>query len=212
MTTNQADDPSPAPADDPLDNLSASNKRTRSSNLTIATWNVRGIQDASKRIKIITHLRQNYDIVLIQETHNPTAENIRFFRNQFPQGRFIHCPGQSNTAGVAILITKKLHNFEYISHLPSEDGRLLAIDIKWHNSPYRILSVYAPASGGDAIRQEFFEGPFMDHLYVQEHNIIVGGDFNICLHPLDYRYYSNPEGKCRSASADALHIALTNLP
>lgn len=71
------------------------------------TWNTNGINDLSKRRRVLNFLRNhNIDIALLQETHLTDAEHARLARQW--QGQTFYSSFTSQSRGVATLIGKNV--------------------------------------------------------------------------------------------------------
>ena len=88
--------------------------------------------------------------------------------------------GESNARGVAILVSKQLP--VVMSDIARDDiGHFLLLDCKIYDTRYIIVNIYAPTIDKASEQKQF--GEFLlsaSEKYVGL-NIIIGGDFNICL-------------------------------
>ena len=96
--------------------------------------------------------------------------------------KIIFSHGTRHSSGVAILLDKK---YDYnISEVKKDtNGRFLLVNIEINNENFILINVYAPTKDNSKEQKQFFE-------YVNDKledyticNIIIGGDFNVCLNP-----------------------------
>ena len=82
-------------------------KQTKNLNITITSWNVRGIRKLIKLKQVLNRVKYlKSQIVFIQETHlTPTDEHMM---NQRWKGQIFHTPFTSQARGVTILIHKSV--------------------------------------------------------------------------------------------------------
>ena len=109
-------------------------------------------------------------------------DNLRKGGKQNGGGQIIFNNYQSNARGVAILIRK---NIKTTVHKSIKDihGRYLILDISIQNTRVILANCYGPNSDDPSFFEEFMQQ--VQSLSV--HNIILAGDLNITLTPLDIR-------------------------
>ena len=105
----------------------------------------------------------------------------------WPGARFFFCPGTGHTEGIILILSP---------HCPITDpvlrpilgptGRILGIDAFIGDSVITILCVYAPAQAAD--REDFFFNCVRPNLPTDGRLLLVVGDFNCILDPLDAVY------------------------
>ena len=111
--------------------------------LQIISVNARGLNTSGKRIKLYDWLRDtNIDIAFLQETHfvekNEVTYNARWF------GKSVHNYSDSTfSRGVSIIFKKDLP-IEILNVHKSVDGRKLLLNVKYEDSVFTIVNVYAP--------------------------------------------------------------------
>ena len=94
--------------------------------------------------------------------------------------KIFHANGNQNKAGVAILVSDKV-DFKIKNVIRDKEGHYLMIKVSIQEEDITILSTYAPNIGAPQyIRQMLtaIEGEI-------DSNIIIVGDFNIPLSPMD---------------------------
>ena len=114
--------------------------------LSILTFNVRGLRDYKKRKKIAKWIHdKNIGIVLLQETHSTDTDET-FWSSQF-KGDCYFSHGTNTSKGVMSIVrnTSLNSNIRY----QDEEGRILLIEIKLVNSPCFILNTYAQNKKSD---------------------------------------------------------------
>ena len=149
--------------------------------LKITTFNCRGLQDRFKRKKIFRFLHQRSDdIVLLQETHS-LDENLQMWKLEWG-GEIYANSATSNSRGVAVLFKPGLD--ASISHVFSDgNGRVIILDVLIRKFKLRIINVYAPNQDDP----DFFLDLFSNFDDCDQANVILGGDLNLAMGPLDYQ-------------------------
>ena len=143
--------------------------------LSIASINVRGLGNNSKRREVFNWLRnKRQSIYFLQEAHC-TEQNVDLWRSEWGyEALFSCCSGSS--AGVAILFNNNF-NLDILKTFSDPSGRFIICDIKTTEKHLTIANIYAPNEDNP----DFFEH-FFDHLYdFRCEEIILGGDFNLVL-------------------------------
>lgn len=82
-----------------------------------------------------------------------------------------------NKRGVTTLISNTL-NYEHISEVQNEDGRLIKISGKTEGNEVMLINVYAPPASDWIFYKRIF-----DLMVNSQGTVICGGDFNIRLNP-----------------------------
>jgi exonuclease III len=114
------------------------------------------------------------DLALLQEVTDPPLFDNRTYKA-------FHNVG-TNLRGTA-LVTKSEHQLDNIARTPS--GRAMAANI--NNT--RIINIYAPSgTARKTDRERFFNEELAELMYTPETDILLGGDFNCVLNPLDAVY------------------------
>ena len=151
--------------------------------LTINSFNCRGLRDPKKRLNIFKWLKNSHlGITLLQETHSVRNDEKLWEKEWGGQIYFSH--GKSNKSGVAILIPQELNlEFKYIDGLKDQYGRIFIILCEIEKLPLTIINVYAPTKDHKDMQLEFLEHLKSALNDYSDSNIIIGGDFNVCLDP-----------------------------
>ena len=149
--------------------------------LKITTFNCRGLQDKFKRKKIFRFLHQRKDdIILLQETHS-IDENLKMWKTEWG-GQLLMNSGTSNSRGVAVLFRPGLN--AQTSHIFSDpDGRYLTLNVAIDDLAFKLINIYAPNQDSP----DFFLDLFFKIGDNDCTNLVVGGDLNIAVGPLDYK-------------------------
>jgi len=142
-------------------------------NLKIATLNVNGLKDKSKRNRIFTLLKlKGYAIILLQETHCNSLMVAKQWEKEWG-GKCFWSFGTARSKGVALLLNPKLHfNVDHFAF--DTNGRMLVLDLKINDASLRVINVYAPNESAE--RTEWLKG--LGRWMTGNRQLIVGGDFN----------------------------------
>ena len=149
--------------------------------LELSSLNVRGLNNQKKRKTIFQWLKSSHPgIVLLQETHSLEEDEKAWVSEWDNDIIFAH--GTNNSRGVAILLDSK---YEYIINKVDRDlqGRFIILNLSIDSVVFVIVNIYAPTKD-DAYSQKVFYDELAKNLdaYI-DCNIIIGGDFNVCLNP-----------------------------
>ena len=165
--------------------------------VTIATLNVNGLRDPTKRDIIFSYLtRRKIGITLMQETHSESKDE-KAWRNQWG-GDIMFSHGSTNSKGVAILVAPKT-GLQLTNGESDTEGRWVKGDIIWEEKKLSLISIYAPNLLYP--RVHLFED-IMGKLSITN-NLIMAGDFN-CL------TQSNPQDKNFISQNDFPLIYISN--
>ena len=154
--------------------------------LSVNTFNCRGLRCKSKRLSVFNWLNTTErGITLLQETHSDSGIEKQWEKEL--EGSIYFSHGTSSTKGVAILIPNILKSLLKVNEMKKDDsGRILVLHCEMAGTEVVIFNIYAPTKD---LTQE--QNIFLNSLsnFVEDYwdrNIILGGDFNICLnHRLD---------------------------
>lgn len=144
-------------------------------NLSLCSYNVRGLGNKTKREQIFAWLKtNNYSICFLQETHSGDGTH-KLWKQEWGNDAFF-CGQSNNKEGIGILLNP---NFSYTihKHLEIIDGRLQALDIQINNKEITLINIYGPNDDDMAVFKKL-EEYIIDN---QEKTVIVGGDFNTVL-------------------------------
>lgn len=112
------------------------------SKLKIISLNANGMGNLVKRKVIFSKLKeQRADICLLQETHSSPQTGFLWAREWGGQVFYSH--GSSGSRGVAILLNTN-SDIKVLSNSGDEDGRIVAMNIKFQDTTLTIASVYSP--------------------------------------------------------------------
>lgn len=144
-------------------------------NLSICTYNVRGLGHKSKREQIFAWIKtNNISISMLQETHSGKGTHD-IWKREWDSDAFFS--GQNNNSeGVGILINQ---NFSYTiqNHTSIIDGRMQTLDIIIKNKEITLINIYGPNSD-NIIFYKTLEKYLREN---EEKTFIIGGDFNTVL-------------------------------
>ena len=110
--------------------------------ISINSYNTRGLKDDNKREKLLQHLDDHYPgIHCLQETHlNDRHEKA--LKNKYGSNcYFSH--GTNYSRGVCIISPKRI-KFELLSTEKDNDGRYIIVNGKFNNIELTIINIYAP--------------------------------------------------------------------
>lgn len=148
----------------------------------VASLNVNGARERSKRFAVFETIRQNkFDVFFMQETHSDTS-NVADWAQGF-DGLSILSHGTSNSGGVAILFSKP---FIPITHQVDEiiKGRLLKVRAQFENHFFVFICIYAPTMATDRMLFLNTMGNVIGNCCPND-IVILGGDFNCTAQNID---------------------------
>lgn len=100
---------------------SSNRKSTGQGNVTMVSWNVKGLGNAVKREKVFGHLKSlSADVIFLQETHIRTTEQRKLRCSWISQ--VYQSPFTPHARGVAILFRKNIP-FQFSSMVTDPHGR-----------------------------------------------------------------------------------------
>lgn len=150
-------------------------KNNSGSGITLVSWNVRGLGLATKRAKILSHLKSlSADVAFLQETHiRPKECNLLRCRwaDQIYQSTF-----SSKARGVAIII-KKNTSFNHISTVTDPNGHFLIVTGYLYSMHVTLVNIYGPNLDDPG----FFRKIFNKLTDLSNTNLIVAGDYNLVM-------------------------------
>ena len=154
------------------------------SELSIVSYNCRGLNDISKRQKLFSWFEcEKFDVILLQETFC-TQQSEKMFKSGWKGLSLFANSDSSHSRGVAILFRPNF-DIEIISKYTSDDGRIAIVNANFRNNFFSFVSVYSPNIESE--RVTFFEN--IQHILFNNvtnpDRVIVGGDFNCCLNVSD---------------------------
>lgn len=149
--------------------------------LTVISCNIRGITTEKKQMMFQKWLENNpHDVVLVQELHMTTPEQLHSFNRKFQEYQIICSIGTWSSGGVMLLVKNKL---AVVDSGTDHAGRIALAKISISKCLVAIMCIYAPAQFTE--RQSFFEDL---HLFIPSVKwILIGGDFNCVPDPVKDR-------------------------
>ena len=161
--------------------------------LKLATFNCRGMQDPIKRRKIFHYMRSiDCDIIFLQETHS-SVDDEKFWKNQWGELAWFSSHS-SNSCGVSILIRNSVAP-KFHSLFSDPNGRFIIISVTINGLPLLLVNIYGPNNDNP----NFFLDIFSKVDQFSYTSLIVGGDFNAVLGPLDYQGSKNKHSNVKSS-------------
>ena len=149
--------------------------------LKLCSYNVRGLRDTTKRTSIFQFLKNgNNHITYLQETHS-TIECVRKWKGQWG-GQLYFAHGTSGSRGVAILINRKV-NHTIDEEIIDPNGRYLILNVTINDKKYILFNYYAPTKDKPHEQVQHLENIMALVNNYSDENVILGGDFNVCLNP-----------------------------
>ena len=148
--------------------------------------NVRGLRESKKRRETFRWLKRFHygenNIIFLQETHT-LAKDLLMWEKEWGSKIYLS-DFSSNSRGVAILLPKNF-NFVIESVYISLDGRKIILNITNEQSSYCLINIYAPTQDLEYEQLNFFTELLSDVEENIDKKIIIGGDLNLCLKPID---------------------------
>lgn len=146
--------------------------------IRIASYNVNGLHNPVKRVKILSKLkRDRVQIAYIQETHLNDSEHAKLNRMGFKHV-YSSSYGSGHRRGVAILMASGL-NYEHLSEFSDTEGRFVMIIGKLEGTIISLMNVYAPPGSSWVFYRKIF-----DLMATKAQGVMIcGGDFNMHLNP-----------------------------
>lgn len=146
--------------------------------MRLSTWNVKGLGNPIKRKKIMTSLkRNNYDVVFLQESHMSSEESEKLCRGWV--GHVFYSTGSSKSRGVITLISKHLQ-FKCLRQIKDNAGRVIIVQAEIQGQKIILANIYAPN-----VDDQTFFGDLESKLQAAgDHDIVLGGDFNLLMDPV----------------------------
>uniref|UniRef100_A0A670HPA6 Reverse transcriptase domain-containing protein n=1 Tax=Podarcis muralis TaxID=64176 RepID=A0A670HPA6_PODMU len=138
--------------------------------LKVYSWNVNGMNDKGKRNKIEHILKkEGLDVICLQETHIARKHKKMLINHRL--GNEFFSLDSSKKRGVVIYIKKQIEAKHIFN---DEEGRMVAVQIKWQGEKLIIVGIYAP----NEKKSEFYERLEGKLLEYADQKIILLGDMN----------------------------------
>ena len=148
--------------------------------VNFASYNVRGLQNYTKRQKIFKYIRDKYyDIVFMQETHSD-VKCEKLWRSQFG-GQLFYSHGSSQARGCAIIVKKRIKTKVYKIQ-KCNIGRYIFIDLDINGERMLLCNIYAPNEDDEKFFIDIFTK--INKMHVKG-AIIIAGDFNTVITEFD---------------------------
>lgn len=159
--------------------MTNSSSNINSSLLKIVSLNAKGLNTPEKRSKLLlTMYRSKADIIFLQETHFRSNATPKLQNYRYPTAYHATNP-LHKSKGVSILIARSCP-FQITDSLIDVEGRYLILKGSLLNRKFTLANIYAPN-----LRQvPFFKKITNTLTTFQEGTLILGGDFNVPLNPI----------------------------
>ena len=147
---------------------------------SLLSLNVRGIRDKMKRSKIFAWIyNQRVNVIMLQETF--LTSNVEMIvRGELNNHDCYFNHGTNHSKGVAIFIQrhKCIEVIEQLETFSFSDGRVLGIRMKYCETTYCILNVYAPTKRSE--KENFYKVllKWLKRVNRASDCLILGGDWN----------------------------------
>ena len=149
--------------------------------LRLCTFNCRGLGQHSKRRTVFHWLKKQYNgIIFLQETHCTEALISQWEKDW--KGQIYFSNGSSTSRGVATLFSDNL-DISVNNIIRDDYGRFLLIDATFDGQQLILANVYAPTEDDTTAQCNFLDYINETLIHFVDKNILLGGDFNICLDP-----------------------------
>lgn len=149
--------------------------------LNCISLNSNGLHAKAKRKAVFEWLRKGkYDCILLQETHC-TEDEEKLWSAEWG-GNILFSNGRSNSRGVAALFQKGT-DLTISTVFADEQGRLLILKIDKGQNSFVLANIYAPTQDQGADQLALIDTLEEEVCKAAPHNIIIGGDFNLCMSP-----------------------------
>lgn len=164
------------------------------SNLTLVSWNTKGLNHPVKRKKVFSRLQQlRAGVVFLQETHLHDLDHWRL--GKCWTGQYFHSNFKAKARGTAILVGRNIP-FVVSNIISDKNGRFIIVSGKLCDKLVTLANVYAP--NFDDV--QFFRNFFSQLPDLNSHSLILGGDFNCFLDAQLDRSSSKPASPNKSAT------------
>ena len=164
------------------------------------SYNVRGLKQKPKRIKIFNYLNEKVKkgFIFLQETHS-IGNDILDWQNDWG-GTMILNNGNSNSRGTLIAFTPDF-DYKILKHITDDDGRIQICSIMFDERKLLLVNIYNENIEQKQVillkKLDVLLESFSD---VQDHEIIMGGDWNVILDKNLDASGGNPQLKLSSLS------------
>lgn len=143
--------------------------------MKIISWNVKGLNQANKRKRVLSHLKHlDAGIAFLQETHLLNRDQLRIRKDWV--GEMFHSQFNYKSRGVAILIHKKIP-FHVSKTILDPNGRYVIVVGKLFQLSLVLVNIYGPNFDDDI----FFKKILSTIPNLDSHHLIMSGDYNLVL-------------------------------
>lgn len=182
--------------------------------LSVWSLNANGLQSPQKRRAIFKKCRTGgHDFILLQETHS-TPAIAKLWQTEWG-GSIIYSHGESNARGVAILIPRN-SCFNIVHQTCDNQGRFIILHVEREGHSFVLGNIYAPTQDHPQEQIQMINNLEDELIASGAVDIILGGDFNICMTPSLDRTHRANEGQAGRTSgyrekllalSEGLHLA-----
>lgn len=148
-------------------------------NLSVCSYNVRGLGQKNKRTKIFKFLeKKQINVCFLQETHSKPEVESQWTKECSKYD--IHFSGRSSSSGgIGILLDKSLQ-FTMVYHKEIIPGKIQTLKLNVNDHDIVFINLYGPNNDDPSFFDTLFE--FLGQN--EDEEFIIGGDFNTVLDPL----------------------------
>lgn len=143
--------------------------------MKIISWNVKGLNQANKRKRVLSHLQHlGVGIAFLQETHLRNRDQSKIHKDWV--GQIFHSQFNCKGRGVAILIHKKIPLIVSDTIL-DPNGRYVIVVGELFHLRLVLVNVYGPNFDDD----HFFKAMLSSIPNLDSHHLIMSGDYNLVM-------------------------------
>ena len=154
--------------------------------LSIVTFNARGLRDRIKRRSIFRHVRNNYrnNIIILQETHSTQNDEL-IWKSEWLGSIYFYHSVETGQGGVAMLFQVNFASTP--TKLFDCDGRIICAKLadRTDKEFLYIMGVYGPSVDNQHEKCKFLDQLRELMLCYETQNICLAGDFNIRISGMD---------------------------
>lgn len=144
--------------------------------MNICSYNIRGLNSASKRSQVLYSLhKQKVGVIFFQETHF-RSDHIPNLQNKYYTTWFHDFYGYSKSRGVSIAIHRTIP-YQVIEEWRNRDGRAILLKLIIYGKKYTLINLYLPNQNQIKVGLQLIS----QLLGKAEGIVIVGGDFNFVM-------------------------------
>ena len=149
-------------------------------NISVVTFNARGLRARRKRRAIFRHLHIKYpgSIICLQETHSVKSDEQRWQMEW--GGDIVYSHGTETAMGVAFLFPRE-NSYNFGGVVRDNAGRLLIIGIDCIECEMTLVGIYAPSVNNQEVKCKFLNELKVKLRDMPKHRMVLCGDFNIKL-------------------------------